>query len=716
VLSLSLLLAMSASAQNYPMPGAVSDPPVICTGCPWMNSAGEPSDGKPTFPYDTPLSIHTGRYVDSNYTLTVQSGMITVRAGLIRTAPAARNRIYIDLGATVGAYTLDTFFRGKLQEPMVPVNTIPTGHAYGARNPFEKLQRPDGYFTPRSYFSGWETPLVDNTRVIVDLDSDDRGYVYLATAHFGWGIISDPGDATGAPLSSVKQVIGGESRALLSFRIGSTYYVYITTGDDSALLMNVTTPANPVLVSSRGLTADAVLAWSKHDASERVAFLNYDGHLRVYTYAALVAGTAPLIDALWPVGKFFRDLSFDDDGNLWVAEYAGNTVVANVLRKLTPSGGSYTTTTYDVYGSPFSPRKIHAAAGYIAVGGEVMVNGSKTFDLRLFKIVDGAPQLLDTGGFFTKYYHRVPSGFAAPGGFANNLIAVRLVAQGEKTYLFYSAHGLGDVFEIGEGPRITSFTPLSGIPAGGTNVTIYGSGFAPGATVTFGGVLAASTFVSSTQMTAVTPMHASGVVDVEVSVPAQVAMTALKKFSYELVAPQMTATATSTTSVDVSWNTIDGTTHYEVSRRLPDGSWDVIGTPSATTFVDGGRAAETTYVYRVRALDAALNGSPYSASDLATTMGSESAVITAGMVIRAADMIHLRARVDAVRAANGLGPYPYTWSVNGIVRAQHLADVRGTLHQMRTQLGLTTPAPAESVGVGKTIKAVHFNEVLDLMR
>jgi uncharacterized repeat protein (TIGR02543 family) len=59
-------------------------------------------------------------------------------------------------------------------------------------------------------------------------------------------------------------------------------------------------------------------------------------------------------------------------------------------------------------------------------------------------------------------------------------------------------------------PIITAVSPSTGPIAGGTTVTIQGANFQPGATVSFGGVPAATvTFVSATQITAVTPPRAS---------------------------------------------------------------------------------------------------------------------------------------------------------------------------------------------------------------
>ena len=69
-------------------------------------------------------------------------------------------------------------------------------------------------------------------------------------------------------------------------------------------------------------------------------------------------------------------------------------------------------------------------------------------------------------------------------------------------------------------PVITSLTPQAGPSAGGTSVTIAGSGFQEGATVSFGGAPAAEVFVAGpTSITAVTPGHAAGAVVVHVVNP-----------------------------------------------------------------------------------------------------------------------------------------------------------------------------------------------------
>src|ERR1700682_2669337 len=67
-------------------------------------------------------------------------------------------------------------------------------------------------------------------------------------------------------------------------------------------------------------------------------------------------------------------------------------------------------------------------------------------------------------------------------------------------------------------PTISGLNPNSGSPAGGTTVTIPGTNFASGATVTFGGTAGTSVnVVSATSITVVTPAHAAGSVSVTVA-------------------------------------------------------------------------------------------------------------------------------------------------------------------------------------------------------
>lgn len=75
-------------------------------------------------------------------------------------------------------------------------------------------------------------------------------------------------------------------------------------------------------------------------------------------------------------------------------------------------------------------------------------------------------------------------------------------------------------YEYADGPRLSGVMPFSGPTAGGETVTLSGSYFRPGATLTFGGSPATNVNVTAlNQMTAVTPPHAGGVVDVVLTNP-----------------------------------------------------------------------------------------------------------------------------------------------------------------------------------------------------
>lgn len=67
-------------------------------------------------------------------------------------------------------------------------------------------------------------------------------------------------------------------------------------------------------------------------------------------------------------------------------------------------------------------------------------------------------------------------------------------------------------------PTVASVFPATGGVAGGTAITVSGTNFAPGATVTVGGTAATSiVVVSPTKITAVTPAKTAGTYDVAVT-------------------------------------------------------------------------------------------------------------------------------------------------------------------------------------------------------
>src|SRR5216684_963955 len=109
-------------------------------------------------------------------------------------------------------------------------------------------------------------------------------------------------------------------------------------------------------------------------------------------------------------------------------------------------------------------------------------------------------------------------------------------------------------------PTVTSVSPSSGAVAGGTAVTITGTNFVTGATVTFGGTGATNVVVvSATQITATTAAHAAGAVNVVVTNPDTQTGTLTNGFTYT------SASAPTVTSVSPSSGAAAGGTAVTIT-------------------------------------------------------------------------------------------------------------------------------------------------------
>lgn len=90
-------------------------------------------------------------------------------------------------------------------------------------------------------------------------------------------------------------------------------------------------------------------------------------------------------------------------------------------------------------------------------------------------------------------------------------------------------------------PTLALVSPNHGLASGGTSVTLTGTGFQNGATVSFGGTASPSvTFNGATQLTATTPAHAAGLVSVVVTNPDTGTVTAANSFTFDPL-PEITS-------------------------------------------------------------------------------------------------------------------------------------------------------------------------------
>src|SRR5208283_14619 len=143
-----------------------------------------------------------------------------------------------------------------------------------------------------------------------------------------------------------------------------------------------------------------------------------------------------------------------------------------------------------------------------------------------------------------------------------------------------SATSPADEFTYDPVPTVTGVTPAAGPVAGGTTVTVTGTGFVTGATVDFGLTGASSvTVVSATSITAVSPAGSAGTVDVTVTTPGGTSATLpADEFTYDPV-PAVTGISPAAGPV------AGGTTVTITGTGFTGATAVTFGTTAATSYV-----------------------------------------------------------------------------------------------------------------------------------
>ena len=160
-------------------------------------------------------------------------------------------------------------------------------------------------------------------------------------------------------------------------------------------------------------------------------------------------------------------------------------------------------------------------------------------------------------------------------------------------------------------PTVTAIGPKAGASAGGRSVTITGTNFQAGATVTIGGAAATSvSVVNSTTVTALTPSHAAGAGTVTVTNPGAAAGSLANGYTF------MAATAFTDNPI-VQYSTIVKAQHVLELRNAIARVWSVggLGTPTWANAVAAGAVIRATDVQEMRGkLNQALTALGYSPS------------------------------------------------------------------------------------------------------
>src|SRR5207247_955069 len=138
---------------------------------------------------------------------------------------------------------------------------------------------------------------------------------------------------------------------------------------------------------------------------------------------------------------------------------------------------------------------------------------------------------------------------------------------------------------IGPAPTVTSVTPNSGPIAGGSSVTVAGTGFQTGATVSFGGSALPVSTVTETSITGTTTAHAAGAVGVVVTNPDTQSGTCSGCFTYAGPTPPPSVTSVSPNNGPTSGGTaitIAGTDFQSGATATFGGSAVAVSTATST--------------------------------------------------------------------------------------------------------------------------------------
>ncbi len=232
-----------------------------------------------------------------------------------------------------------------------------------------------------------------------------------------------------------------------------------------------------------------------------------------------VAGTATWND-LWS-GKNLPStpvtwIAVDrNDGNIAYATFGGFGVGHTC--KTINGGGSWTNITGNLPDAP-----VTGLVTYPISGGSALVVGTDV----------GAFLSTNSGTSWTALQNGLP-----------NVGIDQIFTDKALTTLFVATHGRGvwkmpipaDTFLA---PTAAAISPTSGATLGGTNVTITGTNFRAGASVSFDGVAATNVVVvNTTTITAMTPVHQPGTVNVMVVNTDNQGGTLVQGFVYIVVVP-----------------------------------------------------------------------------------------------------------------------------------------------------------------------------------
>ncbi len=153
--------------------------------------------------------------------------------------------------------------------------------------------------------------------------------------------------------------------------------------------------------------------------------------------------------------------------------------------------------------------------------------------------------------------------------------------------------------------------------------------------------------------------------------------------------------ATSNAGTPSRWGNYNGSAHHDVYTN----TWLIGGKVQMGGTADANSRVHNAWIMRER-------DDPFLFTD--------DPLVAGVTMVKAVHFLELRARIDQVRVARGLGGYAWSndLAVGTTVRAAHIVELREALRQAYVAAGVTPPTYTDNtLAAGMTIKAVHITEL-----
>ncbi len=292
------------------------------------------------------------------------------------------------------------------------------------------------------------------------------------------------------------------STAATSYTVNSDTQITATSPAQSAGVVNV------VVTNSTG--SGTLTNGFTYDATPTVTAISPIAGLPAGGTVVTITGTGFLTSTAVKFGSTAAaSFTVNSDTQITATSPSGTDGTTVDITVTNPSGTSSTSSADKfTYQNVPTVTTLSPKAGSIAGGTSVTITGTDFYNLS------GAAAVKFGANNATSY--TVNSGTqitaVAPAGVAG------VVNVTVTTPVGTSSTGAGNQYTYDATPTVTAVSPASGPIAGGTSVTITGTGFLTTTAVKFGSTAATSYTVNSdTQITATAPAHAAGVVNVVVT-------------------------------------------------------------------------------------------------------------------------------------------------------------------------------------------------------